>query len=135
MTTNDERIKILTMLQEGKIDSTEAARLLQALDNNAEPAASSTPPTGTSKEESTKTQKPRFLHVKVSRLMDGKSIVDIRVPVSVVNAGIRMGAKFSPEMYGLDKDTLAALMDSPEKSQIVDVTDEEDGEHVQIFLE
>lgn len=39
MTTNDERIRILSMLQEGKIDSSEAARLLQALDESAKPAA------------------------------------------------------------------------------------------------
>jgi len=36
MTTNEERLKILTMLQEGKIDTTEAARLLEALDSTPE---------------------------------------------------------------------------------------------------
>ncbi|HOT52959.1 MAG: DUF2089 domain-containing protein [Chloroflexi bacterium] len=125
MTTNEERIKILSMLQEGKIDASEAARLLQALDESAKPAA----------EEARAAKKPRFLHVKVTRVMDGKSIADIRVPISVVNAGMRMGAKFSPHIAGMDPDMLAELLKSDEPSQIIDVTDEEDGEHVQIYLE
>jgi hypothetical protein len=125
MTTNEERIKILSMLQEGKIDASEAARLLQALDESAKPAA----------EEARAAKKPRFLHVKVTRVMDGKSIADIRVPISVVNAGMRMGAKFSPHIAGMDPDMLAELLKSDEPSQIIDVTDDEDGEHVQIYLE
>ena len=125
MTTNDERIKILSMLQEGKIDSSEAARLLQALDESAKPTT----------EEGKTAKKPRYLHIKVTREIDGKSIADIKVPISIVNAGMRMGAKFSPHMAGMDPDMLAELLKSDEPSQIIDVTDEEDGEHVQIFLE
>ncbi len=125
MTTNDERIKILSMLQEGKIDSSEAARLLQALDESARPTA----------EEAKAAKKPRYLHIKVTREIDGKSVADIKVPISIVNAGMRMGAKFSPHMAGMDPDMLAELLKSDEPSQIIDVTDEEDGEHVQIFLE
>ena len=114
MTTNDERIKILSRLQEGKIDASEAARLLQALDESAKPAA----------EEAKAAKKPRFLHVKVTRIIDGKSIADIRVPSAMVNAGMRMGAKFSPHMAGMDPDMLAELLKSDEPSQIIDVTDE-----------
>ena len=125
MTTNDERIKILSMLQEGKIDSSEAARLLQALDESARPTA----------EEAKAAKKPRYLHIKVTREIDGESVADIKVPISIVNAGMRMGAKFSPHMAGMDPDMLAELLKSDEPSQIIDVTDEEDGEHVQIFLE
>jgi len=124
MTTNEERLKILTMLQEGKIDASEAARLLQALESSPEP------------EPSTKAAgKARYLHIKVTRLADSKPIADIKVPASVVNAGLRLGARFSPESYGIDADALRELMNSPEAQQIVDVTDEEDGEHVQIYLE
>lgn len=125
MTTNEERLKILTMLQEGKIDTTEAARLLEALDSNPE------------KEESVSSphSKTRHLHIKVSRLSDDKTVADIKVPVSLLKAGIRLGAKFSPEMYGIDEDTLTEMMESPETQQIVDATDEEQGEHILIYLE
>jgi len=46
-----------------------------------------------------------------------------------------MGAKFSPHMAGMDPDMLAELLNSDEPGQILDVSDEEDGEHVQIYLE
>ncbi len=48
--------------------------------------------------------------------MDGKSIADIRVPVSIVNAGMRMGAKFSPQLAGMDPEMLAELLKSDEPS-------------------
>jgi hypothetical protein len=124
MTTNDERIKILSMLQEGKIDSSEAARLLQALDESAKPTA----------EEARSAKKPRYLHIKVTRIMDGKSIADIRVPISIVNAGCAW-CQVQPQLAGMDPEMLAELLKSDEPSQIIDVSDEEDGEHVQIFLE
>ena len=124
MTTNEERLKILTMLQEGKIDTAEAARLLEALESSPEPEPQSKP-----------TGKPRHLHIKVTRLEDNKPVADIKVPVALVNAGIRLGAKFSPNSYGIDADALRDMLDSPEAQQIIDVTDEEDGEHVQIWLE
>lgn len=124
MTTNEERHKILTMLQEGKIDTAEAARLLQALESTPEP------------EPQTKAVgKPRHLHIKVTRLADNKPIADIKVPIALVNAGLRLGAKFSPDSYGIDPDALQEMLASPEPQQILDVTDEEDGEHVQISLE
>ena len=113
------------MLQEGKIDSSEAARLLQALDESAKPAA----------EEAQASKKPRYLRIKVTRVLDGRSIADIKVPISVVNAGMGMGAKFSPHIAGMDPDMLAELLNSDEPGQILDVSDEEDGEHVQIYLE
>ncbi len=133
MTTNEERLRILKMVQEGKIDSTEAARLLQALDSN--PDSSSGSQTGNANQTASRTQKPRFLHIKVTKTSDNKPMVDVRLPITIVNAGIRMGAKFTPNLYGIDKDALLEMMNSPETQQIIDVTDDEDGERVQIFLE
>jgi hypothetical protein len=57
------------------------------------------------------------------------------VPIALVNAGIRLGAKFSADSYGIDPDALQEMLASPEPQQIIDVTDEENGEHVQISLE
>jgi hypothetical protein len=112
------------MLQEGKIDTAEAARLLRALESNPEPEPQ-TKPTG----------KPRHLHIKVTRLADDKPVADIKVPIALVNAGIRLGAKFSPSYYGVDEEALEELLRSPETQQVIDVSDEESGDHVQIWLE
>ena len=46
-----------------------------------------------------------------------------------------MGAHFSPEAQGLDKEELMNLIRSGEIGKIVDVYDDKDGEHVEVFLE
>jgi hypothetical protein len=46
-----------------------------------------------------------------------------------------MGSKFAPQIEGLDADQLMQIIESGELGQIVDVVDDEDGEHVEVFLE
>jgi hypothetical protein len=65
----------------------------------------------------------------------GKSRVNVRLPVSLINSGMRMGARFAPEIEGLDMEDLNAWLNSGEVGQIVDIYDDEDGEHVEVFLE
>lgn len=133
MASTEERMRILMMIQEGKISAEEGARLIEALDVISEkPKPSrnmmdSTP--------STPGSKPRFMKVVVSDTNTGKVRVNVRLPVSLINSGMRLGAKFAPEIEGLDQDTLNAWLNSGEIGQIVDVFDEEDGEHVEVYLE
>ena len=49
--------------------------------------------------------------------------------------GMRLGAKFAPEIEGLDEQTLNTWLNAGEIGQIVDVLDDEDGEHIEVFLE
>jgi hypothetical protein len=54
----------------------------------------------------------------------------------VVKAGLKMGMRFSsPDINGLNADQLSQFIDSGAIGQIVDVMDDEDGEHVEIFIE
>ena len=46
-----------------------------------------------------------------------------------------MGARFAPEIEGLNMEDLNAWMNSGEIGQIVDIFDEDDGEHIEVFLE
>jgi len=48
---------------------------------------------------------------------------------------MKMGARFSPQVEGLDMGMLMQYIDSGETGKIVDVLDENDGEHVQVFIE
>jgi hypothetical protein len=61
--------------------------------------------------------------------------VNVRLPVSVINAGVKMGARFSPQVEGLDMHELMQYIRSGMIGKIVDVYDDEDGEHVEVFLE
>ncbi|MFW5714191.1 MAG: SHOCT-like domain-containing protein [Brevefilum sp.] len=131
MASTEERMRILMMVQEGKISAAEGARLIEALDDLSEPslpikATSAGSPTG---------KKPRYLRVMITDTDTGKARVNVRLPVSLINSGMRMGARFAPEIEGLEMEDLNAWLNSGEVGQIVDIFDEEDGEHIEVFLE
>jgi len=141
MSTSEERLQILHMVQEGKITAEEGMHLLEALasapSRTVPPAPAERPPVPQppASLEIPSLRTPRWFRVRVTDTQTGKVRVNIRLPINVINAGIKMGARFSPEVEGLDMDELAGLINSGTIGQIVDVFDEEDGEHVEVFLE
>jgi hypothetical protein len=128
MATAEERLKILNMVAEGKISAEDGAQLLAALKG---PERKSTPPPGPG---FTPGDEAKYLRVLVSGL-DGRQKVNVNIPINLVNVGLRMGARFAPEMDGLDVEDLMTAIRSGARGKIIDVTDEESGEHVQIFVE
>jgi hypothetical protein len=126
MVSTDERLKILKMVQEGKLSADQAVELLEMLDksDSAIPAKSSN-----------LNLAGRWLRVRVTDTNTGKVRVNVRLPLSVVSSGIKMGMKFSPQVEGLDVNQLMEVIQSGEMGQIVDVVDEEDGEHVEVFVD
>jgi hypothetical protein len=52
-----------------------------------------------------------------------------------MDAGLRIGAQYAPELQGLDLNKLISEVRSGASGKIIDVIDEEDGEHVEIFIE
>ena len=116
------------MIQDGKITADEGARLIQALDLQKSPAKA-VPPPGEVKAQA------RWFRVLVTDTNTGKTRVNVRLPVSVLHAGMKMGARFSPEIQGLDRDVLMQFINSGEVGKVVDVVDAEDGEHVEVFIE
>jgi hypothetical protein len=132
MIRNEERLKVLKMVQEGKITVDEATELLQSLDEA--PAKSSPPPAAASSASPAGSGK-RWFRVRVTDGDSGRVRVNVRLPVGVVNAGLKMGMKFVPQMEGMDVQALSELINSGETGQIVDVYDDDDGEHVEVFIE
>jgi hypothetical protein len=117
------------MVQEGKITAEEGMQLLEALNSaQARPTTAKTPPTILNKGA-------RWLRIRITDTHTEKTRVNVRLPINVVTAGIKMGARFSPEVEGLDQKQLMEFIRSGEIGQIVDVYDDEDDEHVEVFLE
>lgn len=139
MATMEERMKILTMVQEGKITPEDAAQLLEAINVGSAPVPHRRPgspaePFAVGGMEGIQ-RKPRFLRVRVTDTNSNHPKVNVRLPVSMVSIGLKMGSKFAPQVEGLDADQLMQIIESGEVGQIVDVFDEDDGEHVEVFLE
>jgi len=136
MATSEERIKILKMVQDGKITADQAAELLKALENRTAPASGAAGQAGSQTSgQAPAGQRGRWFRVRITDTDTGKTRVNVRMPLSVVTAGMKMGMRFSPEVEGMDITQLAELIQSGEVGQIVDVFDEEDGEHVEVFVE
>jgi hypothetical protein len=136
MATMEERMKILTMVQEGKLTPEEAAQLLEAI--NVTPAAPRRPGSASAQpgeDLPSLGRRPRWLRVRVTDTDTGRPRVNVRLPISMVSVGLKMGSRFAPQVEGLDADQLMSVIESGELGQIVDVYDEEDGEHVEVFLE
>lgn len=124
MTTSEERLKILKMVEEGKITAEEGAKLLAAL------ARSRKPP-----------QKPplrgpgggaRWLRVRITDMASGKAKATVNLPLGLVDAGLNIAAQYAP---GVAFDELIEAIKAGAEGKIIDVVDEEDNERVEIFIE
>lgn len=78
----------------------------------------------------------KWLRITVTDTRTGKSKANVRIPVSLANFGMKMAARFAPsDIQGLDMDQIIAAAKSGSEGKLVDVEDEEKGEHVEIFVE
>lgn len=128
MATTEERMKILRMIEEGKLTAEEGAKLLSAL-SESRTRVSSSAVVGRGSGSA------RWLRVRVTDVATGRSKATVQIPIGLLEAGIKIGAHFAPEVEGVDMTQLMDALRSGMTGKIVDVTDDEDGEHVEIFVE
>lgn len=126
MATTEERMQILRMIEEGKISAGEGAELLRALDKK-DSAAATEPLRGASQ--------PRWFRVRITDLSTGRNKVNVNIPMGLVNVGVKMGARFAPDMDGVDYDQLMEAIRSGKQGKVIDITDSEDRERIEIFVE
>jgi len=128
---SEERLKILNLVREGKITPQEGIRLLEALEKS-EPAQPAVP---TMTHVPSSPGSPRWLRVRVTDMSTGKVRVNVRLPVTVLNAGVKLGARFSPDLNQDQMGEIFNAIQAGEVGQILDVYDEEDKEHIEVLLE
>jgi len=127
MATTEERLKILKMIEEGKISAEEGAKLLSALSESRRPPGMPNPPRPPGA--------PRWLRVRVTDINSGRSKASVQIPIDLVDAGLKIGAHFAPEVNGVDMNNVMQAVRSGMTGKIIDVIDDEDGEHVEIYVE
>ena len=126
MTTLEEKFKVLKMVEEGRITAEEAGKLLDVLEKSSteNPAASD----GSSRPG-------RWLKIKVTDITTEKTRVNIRLPISLISSGIKLGMKFAPEAEGIDAGKVMDAIRNGGMGKIVDAIDDNDHEHVEIWVE
>jgi hypothetical protein len=132
MITSEERVKVLKMVQEGKITAEMAADLLKALDSSSKGVQDAQ---SKAAEGGIPGMGGKFFRVRVSDIYTGKVRANIRLPLGMVNAGLRMGMKFSPEVEGLDAERLVEALADGKTGKIVDAYDDQDDEHIEVYIE
>jgi hypothetical protein len=119
-------MKILKMIEEGKLSAEEGTKLLAALNGPKSPIPPRPPgmPGG-----------PRWLRIRVTDVRTGRSKASVQIPLALVDAGMKIGAHFAPEVEGVNMANVMEALRSGVTGKIIDVTDDEDGEHVEIYVE
>lgn len=121
----DERIQILGMVEEGKITSSEAMELLNALDEN--------------NEEIVPKKETKWLKVRV-KTMDDETKVNVNIPIALVDVGLKLAKTYDPKLKesGLDKINIDEILEAVKngaEGKIVDVEDEESQTKVMVYVE
>ncbi|MCL4870430.1 MAG: hypothetical protein KJ063_15810 [Anaerolineae bacterium] len=124
MATTEERLQILKMIEEGKISASEGAELLRAVDHNKGSDAAA-PLRGNSP--------ARWFRVRVTDKRTGRAKINVNIPIGLVNVGIKMGARFAPELDQGQHGQLLEAIRSGRQGKVIDI--DEDNEHVEIFVE
>jgi len=123
MATNEERMKILKMIDEGKINAEEGAKLLAALNEQRK---------STSRKSLRESSGASWLRVRVTDMVTGKAKATVNLPIGLVDAGLNIASQYAPD---IEFDQLIEAIHAGAEGKIIDVMDEEDGEHVEIFIE
>jgi hypothetical protein len=138
MSTETKRREILQMLANGSITAEEAGDLLQQLKveqaQPADPESGEPLPAEAEEPAMEPGRKARWLNIRVTDTDSGRNRVSVRIPLSLARIGLRMGAKFAPEMNDIDWDDVLHQLSGSGEQTIVEVNDQDDGESVRIYL-
>ncbi len=124
MALKEERMQILKMIEDGTITADEGAKLLAALEEGE-----------TKSEQIAPGGQARWMRIRVTDLSTGRAKVNVNLPMGLVSLGVKMGARFAPEMEDIDLDEVIQAIKDGAQGKIVEVEDEEDNERVQIYIE
>lgn len=131
----EDQLRILKMLEEGKINAEEAAQLLGAIGVegavNDESSGHDTP-------MGLRSLKGKKLCIRVEDLQTGKKKANIRIPLKLARMADRMipkDAKREMEEQGIVLSEILNGLEDLEGNTLVDVIDDESNQHVSITIE
>lgn len=140
-----DRLKILEKVASGEISASSAADLLKG--NGAEQVAEKEVEVEDLKraeksiviteefDDRPAGSQPSWFKVRVNDLNSGKQRVAVNIPYKFMRWGLKMGKRFSPELHDLDVAMIDKMATDGGRGMLVEVMDNDSGEHVQIFLE
>jgi hypothetical protein len=134
---SEERLRILKLIEEKKVTAEEGLKLLDALGDASEGSGVT----------------PKWFKVRVTKAGREKPTVNVNIPFSFLRAAVKLGGKFQMMMPEDAKEQLAEKgihldaegVDELERTfgslaehgqyKMVDVVDEDEGDHVEVYIE
>ena len=117
----DERNRVLYMVESGKVTAAQAAQLLDTLDLER----------SRSREQS----RNRTARVRVTNLATNRQKVNVTIPVSLIQVGLRLGTRLAPQVSGSALEDLLRAIEGGATGRLLDLQDLEEGERIEIFVE
>ena len=122
---SEERMQILEMVEDGKITAAEAMELFAALERNDQ--------------EIVPKKDAKWLKVRVYT-MDDKPKVNVNIPISLVDVGLKLAKTYDPKLKdsgfdNLDIEEIIEAIKNGAEGKIVDVIDEEEQTKIKVYVE
>lgn len=122
---SEEKMQILKMVEESKINAKEAMELMNALERT--------------QEDITRKNDAKWLKVRV-KTMDDKDKVNVNIPISLVDVGLKLATAYAPnfkksDLGKIDVESIIKAVQNGAEGKIVDVEDDENQTHVKLYVE
>jgi len=121
----NERLRVLKMLEEGLITAEEAAKLLDALQSGSTRGRAA--PSG------------RVLRIRVTDAATGRVQGTVNVPLGLAQvlarAGMGLGALWAPQTESFDLPALLRAVEAGEPGQVVEWSEGESGRRFEVSIE
>lgn len=125
----EERVRILGMVKEGKITPEEGIKLLEALETSTEDQVDTTQ------------GKAKWFRVRITDVKTNRPKVSVNLPIGLVDWALRTGSRVAAfggadlNGMGINLEELRAAINFGVRGKIIDVTDEDEGQHIEIIVE
>ncbi len=122
MSNQEERLRILKMIEQGQVTAESGAQLLDAL---GEPA----------RERTRSGVPPRLLRIRVTNLQSRRQTINVTIPVSLVQVGLRLGARLASRLAESNVGEITRAIETGASGRIFEMQDLDEGERIEITVE
>jgi hypothetical protein len=123
MSTPDERMRILKLVESGQISAEAGARLLDAIGADA------------SRDRLRPAPRPRVLRVLVSDLGTQRHKINVTIPSSLVAVGLKLGARLLPRAADTPAERIMEAVEAGRTGRVFEYHDLEENERIEISIE
>lgn len=122
----EERNRILRLVESGQVSATEAAQLLDTLEDETDRY-------GLSSER----VRSRTVRVRVTSLPNNRQKLNFNVtlPVGLLKIGLSIGSRLAPQLSTSGLDDVLRAIERGATGRLLDIQDLEEGQRVEIFAE